>query len=69
MPKIKLTDEQRLKIKILYAAGNSIRSLAIKYNVERGTIRNIVNPAVAEQNRQRAKEYKRNLKSQGEDNG
>jgi len=56
--RIKLTDEQREEIKILFAQGYSKRWLGIKFWVDRKTIRNIVEPEFYQVQLKKYKELK-----------
>lgn len=61
-----LTDKERTEIKLLFQAGKSKSLLATRYGVERGTIRYIVDPEYAAEQREKMRIYQANKKVNGE---
>lgn len=64
----KLTDEQKEEIRLIYAEGKvGTRPLAKQFGVSRSLIQNIVNPNIAERNRQYRKEHWRDYRPSKEE--
>lgn len=61
-----LTDKERTEIQLLFQAGKSKRILATRYGVSRGTIRYIVDPEYAEEQREKMRLYQANKKVNGD---
>ena len=64
----KLTDEQKEEIRLIYAEGKvGTRPLAKQFGVSRSLIQGIVNPDIAERNRQRTKDHWRDYRPSKEE--